>query len=465
MTEVENSPKINTGEDPKVVERKIFKGTQRVVEELHERPQFAVFQNLEIEDKERKGKLPKMFILSKVEKSNTNPNKVYLEYYTGHQFKKGNTYVARDLKLQELEGTQGKKVVENFHQYRLTDVSRFLVKPSMFIGADPEIFVVDKNNSLIPAFNFLGGKNDANPDRAPHVGDAQGRKVYWDGFQAEFETKPETCLAYEVDSIQAGLKAIYEKAKAKYPGAKLSMQSVVELTDKQMETTDPKYLELGCDPSFNAYSIKGRDLNGRETSTRAAGGHMHFGIGQKSEEAYIEIVKCLDAVAGVASVSLFAGMENPLRREYYGLAGEYRKPPHGLEWRTPSNAWLCHPTIAHVFFDLARRAVYLGLGNLRGHFQATDDEVVEIIQTCNVEKAREVLKRNKGLYMSLLKDCYGNETVRSENAFNLLLQGVGSIIKDPFNMTENWSLEGTWLRHSNNSKVCWANRYSIKEKF
>jgi len=50
-------------------------------------------------------------------------------------------------------------------------------------------------------------------------------------------------------------------------------------------------------------------------------------------------------------------LDEPVRREYYGLAGEYRLPPHGLEYRSLSCAWIFHPKAAATILDLARRVV------------------------------------------------------------------------------------------------------------
>jgi hypothetical protein len=63
---------------------------------------------------------------------------------------------------------------------------------------------------------------------------------------------------------------------------------------------------------------------------RTTGGHIHFGIGKRDDETVSRMVKALDAIIGVACVSLFDGIDDPRRRRMYGLAGEYRLPEYGV---------------------------------------------------------------------------------------------------------------------------------------
>src|ERR1019366_5440055 len=103
-------------------------------------------------------------------------------------------------------------------------------------------------------------------------------------------------------------------------------------------------------------------------------------------ETKINMVKAMDAIAGVACVALFAKYDNPIRRQYYGLPGEYRLPKHGLEYRALSNAWLIHPLIMNLVIDFARKAAIMGKEGLFSKWKATEQETIDCITNCDVAK-------------------------------------------------------------------------------
>jgi hypothetical protein len=160
----------------------------------------------------------------------------------------------------------------------------------------------------------------------------------------------------------------------------------------------------------------------------------------------VKIVKALDAIMGVAGVSMFAKYDDPRRRIMYGLAGEYRLPPHGLEYRVLSNAWLFHPVIANIVFDLSRSAAMFGKNNLLKHWDATEAETIEVINTCNVEGARAILRRNKELLIKIL-DVKLDDMGCSKYAYKAIIEGMESVIKDPSDIVGNWGLTKKWKSH------------------
>jgi hypothetical protein len=366
----------------------------------------------------------------------------------GHKFK----LLTKD------EGQKLREAVLNFQKSHLGDslIGGF----HCTLGTDPEVFVLDGNGELLPAFEFL-------PDKTK-VGQGQ---AFWDGFQAEFTVKPAGCLAYHVDDIRAGLKSLLTAAHKHDKKAKLSIASVTEVPQKILQTGKTEHVILGCDPSKNIYGNSGMNPgDGRDLPVRFAGGHIHLGLDYKSIPNFVEkAVKSMDALLGVACVSLFAAMDSPLRRQYYGLAGEYREPSHGLEYRTLSNGWLCDPAITHFTFDLARESARFGVKNLLRYVDGADPKrVQDIINGCDVKEARKYIEANKAVYTSILKHIYNglHTTIRystddtncaSEEGFNLLLNGVEYAVKDPSDIAGNWLLNGrqSWAAHSENAGVQW----------
>ena len=274
--------------------------------------------------------------------------------------------------------------------YKLTDI---------VLGADPEIFVENKGG-ILPAFKFLPSKYD--PLKTPE----EAQNFYWDGFQAEFNIKASNNILACLRSIKFGLKALLNQARTVDPTAKFSLKTVVETPIAQLKTLNLEFIEFGCMPSYNLYNLAGLRKSGDETPYRFAGGHIHFGIKDLNPD-YKSIVQALDATLGVACVSLFEHFDNPIRRQYYGLAGEYRLPEHGLEYRTLSDAWLFHPMLAKEILRFARQVV-LNVLNKTYKWDASNDEVIECILRSDVELARRILRRNLYFKTNLTDSYKGN---------------------------------------------------------
>lgn len=312
---------------------------------------------------------------------------------------------------------------------------RLLSRQSMSIGNDPEIFVTKGDGSLFPAYEFLPGKNTP-------LQNNRGNSAYWDGFQAEFTTAPQNCLAYAVDKVQHGLELTLEAARKVDPRARLSMLSTWDIPVESLLTAKDEHVAFGCMPSLNAYEHSGITMNGREVPFRSAGGHIHFGLALSPEVAK-RVVKTLDAVLGVMCVSLFAAHDSPTRRKMYGLAGEYRLPKHGLEYRVLSNAWLCHPLIMHLVYEVARACVNVGRMEIDA-FAVDESDVCEAINNCNVIMAQRIMADNKENIIALM-----SSVNLSEEVFDIFLNGVDSVVADFSNIEKNWELlSGKYVTHS-----------------
>jgi hypothetical protein len=384
----------------------------------------------------------------------------YVTYWSVEQGKQLSVELPKDFVFKHYDNEVSRKAFDDWMFSNL----HMQLGHCMKMGSDPEIFVEDKNSGeVIPAFNFLGSK--ASGKDLTYNGSYGGKKMYWDGFQAEFETTPLDCLAYQVDSVFCGLKGVYDKAKAHNPNARLSADTVKFIPTEALMSAAEEHVTFGCMPSKNAYGMEGKKLPARECPVRSAGGHIHFGfVGKKTEEQIIENVKALDAILGVACVSLFAKYDNPARREFYGLAGEYRTPPHGLEYRVLSNAWLFHPLIMNIVFDLSRKVVVLSDKGMLRFWKGTEAETIECINTCNVEKAREILKRNEDLFIKLLRACYACDEIAAKTTMAIFMNGMESVVKDPTDLVTNWNLDGVWATHCEGAGKNWKHAIPVITK-
>lgn len=309
---------------------------------------------------------------------------------------------------------------------------------SFTIGSDPEVFV-GKEGKVIPAWKFLRCKAE--------VGNAYNTP-YWDGFQAEFTLQPQNCCEYLTDNFRKGLLELRKHGD-------IILDSVIDVPKATLTRAAASHVELGCNPSMNAYNAIGAPVvNGRELDVRFAGMHMHFGYGGRKFDA-VKMVKALDKVLGVTLTAIGSGKDNPIRRMYYGLAGEYRLPKHGLEYRVPGSWVMTHPALIHLSFDLARWTLGLEeFGQLDDNWEADEAEVQQIINQGDFVAARKVLERpvntkHLDAFRDRLYASYGKEQVQHTTFWNIL---NGIIQFDPNKFDKYWRVGGEWLElcHSTN---------------
>ena len=364
----------------------------------------------------------------------------------------------------------------------------------MSTGCDPEIFVVHEDGSIFPAWEYMPSEEEAQvsakewlkqewklPDNTtslhPEREDTHWNRkdsaycpvkvpAYWDGAQAEFAPWAKNCLETLHYGTRAGLQAVLEFARAKDPKAKLTLRNVIELPEVVLKNADAKFINFRCSRSYNVYNDPGDGIQDpREYKWRCAGGHIHIGYTRRFTAPAIEaIVKGLDGVLGVIGVSLAAGIDNPERRHTYGRAGEFRLPAHGIEYRVLSNFWLTHPAIAMLVFELARATVRLaesGLFNLC--WVAREEETREVINECDVEGAREILRRNAAVLSGMLQGVWSTmldqQVVGKMRtlALKTILNGLDVAIKEPFEIERNWKLDrpDEWKKHCRGTGDSW----------
>lgn len=328
----------------------------------------------------------------------------------------------------------------------MKELERVILRPATrydyTYGSDPELFCMNFDE-IVPAFGFLPSKADKKGRYAP----------FWDGFQAEYEIQAHDCLSLMTDKLARGMAALRGLLKKYIPTAELSLKNVIRVPEEMIQAVPMEYVQFGCKPSFNVYGMKGKCLdNPRDLKYRLAGGHMHFGEWIKTTPDYDQIVRMLDRVVGVWSVGAAQYYDNPIRRQFYGLAGEYRTPEYskdefgkpyklGVEYRTLSNFWLCHPAITQITWEIARAAVSLSADEqARKFWVATDDEVVECINTGNIVMANAILKRNEAMFKWLL----GFRKLKASGinkAFEIGLNGAHTVLKTPDDIAGNWNLD------------------------
>jgi hypothetical protein len=316
-------------------------------------------------------------------------------------------------------------------------------------GSDPEVFVVDGNGDVIPSWKFLPPKGEAKPVTEVEID--FGVSAFTDGFQAEcVGSGGRTCLQLIVYEIRLGLQNILNKARHHNLTARFTQENTPIVKQEYLENESMENIMLGCSPSHNVYGLMG-DFPGnpRKLKYRFAGGHIH--ISNFCHPDRVErYVKALDKIVGIYFVAAAAGIDNPIRRKYYGQAGEYRKPKWGLEYRALSNAWLIHPAVAHLAFILSRGVINLVDADLDKLIPFGDELTIETINNCDVDFARKIVKANADLLAAIFVNGiqYYDYQIRLKSTvpsqkkglFSLAEKGIRKFIPDVHDWEKNWCL-------------------------
>jgi hypothetical protein len=247
------------------------------------------------------------------------------------------------------------------------------------IGSDPEFFL-RKNGKLLPAFKGL-------PKKGP---------IFADGFQAEINPAPGVML----QPLMARVKTMMREAIQLSGADDISPLSTEAVNEQEMADAG-EWRQLGCQPSINLYGIyPDIPMDGSTLLHRFAGNHIHFGRLCSKEET-TRIVRGLDAVVATWLTGAGEGIESPIRRRYYGLAGEFREQKWGLEYRTLSNLPLLHPALWTLTFRLARDVFNLALYDKLDFWRAKENDWLRAINETDVERSRAILADNRDSFTRL----------------------------------------------------------------
>lgn len=214
------------------------------------------------------------------------------------------------------------------------------------IGCDPEVMVADiKTNSMATAIDVLGGSKDK-PLKV------KKGAVQEDNVLAEFNIDPASTKLEFVGNINVVMRQLRGMLKARG----LRPVYLASHSFKPEVLSHPKAWLFGCDPDFNAWldgevNIAPYSVN---PYLRTAGGHIHVGWDNPTEQERLNVIRWMDLFIGVPSIILDSDIT---RRELYGKAGAYRPKSYGAEYRVVSNFWIKSPALMRWVYDMTKRAV------------------------------------------------------------------------------------------------------------
>lgn len=227
------------------------------------------------------------------------------------------------------------------------------------IGADPELFVRDRNNNLVSAFGMIPGTKES-----PH--EVEGGAVQVDGMALEFNINP----ANNFKEFNKNIESVLAQLKEMIPeGYSFDFSPVAEFGKEYIDAQPDMAKELGCNPDFNAHTGTPNEKPNVDYPFRTASGHIHIGwtAGQDIDvpehiEACRMAVSQLDITIGLAARRWD---KDTKRSSMYGKFGCYRPKPYGVEYRTLSNTWVGDKDRREVVFNVSMEAMELLLTGKR----------------------------------------------------------------------------------------------------
>jgi hypothetical protein len=250
------------------------------------------------------------------------------------------------------------------------------MKARIKLGCDPELFLIDVTGKLRASCDKVGGSKH---DPQPLVELGDGYAVQEDNVAIEFNIPPAESAQQYVESVKKTMLYLGEGMK-KMHGFTIVNLSAASFPKDELQ--HPASQVFGCDPDFNAWTLrKNPRPHAEDPNLRSCGGHVHVGI--QGDVDPIRLIRCMDLFLGVPSVLMDKG---ELRKELYGKAGAFRTKDYGVEYRTLSNFWVFDDRLVKWVWDNTEKAVEA----VESQFAIDNykDSILDAINNNNKEAAR-----------------------------------------------------------------------------
>lgn len=214
-------------------------------------------------------------------------------------------------------------------------------------GSDPE-FSLELNGKNITAIPWLQDKSDKQ-----HI---EEYAFYYDNVLAECNVKPAKSKEEAVGNIRIALSILKNIVNP----LKIRCEATIYYDYDQLQ--HPKAMEIACDPEHCCYNLEEcrPDIaEFKKSNFRTAGGHIHIGheFPQTSLMECYRLTRMMDLFVGIPSLFIDKDPTSQNRKKFYGHAGRFRRPEHGLEYRSLSNFWLASPKLVELIYDLTEFAI------------------------------------------------------------------------------------------------------------
>ena len=227
------------------------------------------------------------------------------------------------------------------------------------VGGDPEFFLFNADTP-VSAHEYLPGSKEK-----PYP--LENGYVQVDGMAGEVNIKPSATA----EEFEHNVRAVFTDVRKMLTNhINIMFRPSVEFLDSTLESVPESNKELGCSPDFNAYTGLMNDSPMLELkkvpNLRSAGGHICVGWGEnfdKKDASHVldceSFIKHIDPIyRGFASIWDL----DTRRAQLYGRPGAFRPTAFGVEYRTPSNAWVAYPKMYPFIFALAENTMLHMMG-------------------------------------------------------------------------------------------------------
>jgi hypothetical protein len=224
------------------------------------------------------------------------------------------------------------------------------------VGADPEVFIIDKRNQRwVNPINFTDGTKE-NPERID-----DGFSLQVDGLALEINLPPARLKKEFLSIAKKGLSLI-EKRIGK--SNRIFRNTTMHITPRVWDDIDPKQKELGCAPDYDAVTGEIRTLLKHPKRIRFAGGHIHIGWGEGFDVNDPEVINAGRILSNsLANQRFLKSLDNCTdRTRYYGAGVCFRPKPYGTEFRKPSCRWFVGPYRHSSTWDDVKRGITEAMG-------------------------------------------------------------------------------------------------------
>jgi len=220
------------------------------------------------------------------------------------------------------------------------------------IGADPELFIINKNTGkVVSSIGIIPGEK-GNPWRSDDMPVGFGLEI--DNILAEFNIPPTTTCEGFINNIQYMKDYIEKYVSEKNPSLGILCASSMMVDPDQLRSKEAKL--FGCDPDYNVYTeSENPKPKGERTNLRSAGFHIHIGYSKRNIDTSLMLVRYMDALVGLNSVLIDSDTR---RRSLYGKAGSFRLQPWGVEYRTLSSYMMKDKETLKLVWNLTMKAIY-----------------------------------------------------------------------------------------------------------
>lgn len=256
----------------------------------------------------------------------------------------------------------------------------------LLLGCDPELFLQDAAGALHSAIGLIGGSKDF-PRPLFDLGD--GFAVQEDNVAMEFNAPPAGDKDSWVKNVGDTVAYLEQQVQERY-GLSVSRLSAALFPEQELD--NPKALEFGCDPDFDAWTGKVNPKpEASDKRLRSCGGHVHFGFDFQNADRFMEechrVGRFADLYLGVPSVLVDHGEE---RKQLYGKRGAIRYKPYGMEYRVLSNFWVFDANKRGWVYDNAQLAYTLSLTKF--DIDSLEPHITQAINDNNKDMARGLIE-------------------------------------------------------------------------